>query len=126
MQRKRCYWHEKNAVLIETSTADMRLGREHFEATLKQRLENAGIACNKLSQEELYEKVEGRDQLTKFAKMVTQFIQKAKQKGLSPTEMQRKVDTYEPHDERESVFLQLASRVYKEYEQEKEVTFNCF
>ena len=119
MQRKRRYWREKNIVLIETSTADMRLGRTHFEAILKQRLEDAGITCHKLPQEELYEKVE-HDHLTKFAEMLTQFIQRAKKKRLSPTKMQREIDAYEPRDERESIFLQLASRVYKEYEQEKE------
>ncbi|MGA9347914.1 MAG: UvrD-helicase domain-containing protein [Anaerolineae bacterium] len=119
MQRKRRYWREKNVVLIETSRADMQLGREHFEAILKQKLENAGIICSKLPQEELYEKVE-HDHLSRFAKMVTQFIQNAKKKGLSPTQMQREIDAYQPRDERESVFLQLATRVYKEYEQEKE------
>ncbi len=120
MQGKRDYWRKKDdVVLIETSTADMRLGREHFEAILKQKLENAGITCHKLHQEELYEKVE-HDHLTKFAEMITQFIQNAKKKGLSPIQMQREIDTYEPRDERESVFLQLATRVYKEYEQEKE------
>ena len=119
MQRKRRYWREKEVVLIETSTADMRLGREHFEAVLKQRLEDAGITCHKLPQQELYKKVE-HDHLTKFTEMVTQFIQRAKKKGFSPTQMQREIDAYEPRDERESVFLQLATRVYKEYEQEKE------
>ena len=119
MQRKRRYWREKDVVLIETSTVDKRPGREHFEAVLKQRLENVGITCNKLPQEQLYEKVQ-RDHLIRFAKMITQFIQNAKKKGFSPTQMQSKIHAYEPRDERESTFLQLAARVYKEYEQEKE------
>jgi DNA helicase-4 len=119
IQEKRRYWREKDVVLIETSIVDKRLGREHFEAILEQRLEDAGITCHKLPQEELYEKVE-YDHLTKFAEMVTQFIQNAKKKRLSPTQMQREIDAHEPRDERESVFLQLATRVYKEYEQEKE------
>jgi DNA helicase-4 len=119
MQRKRRYWREREEVLIETSTADMRLGREHFEAVLKQKLEDVGIACHRLSQEKLHERVR-RDHLSRFAQMITQFIQRAKKKRLSPAQMQRALATYEPRDEREAVFLQLATRVYKAYEQQKE------
>ncbi len=120
MRRKRDYWRKKDdVVLIETSIVDKRPGREHFEAVLKQRLENVGIICNKLPQKQLHEKVQ-RDHLIRFAKMITQFIQNAKKKGLSPSQMQSKIHAYEPRDERESTFLQLATRVYEKYEQEKQ------
>jgi DNA helicase-4 len=119
MDRKRNYWEEKGIPLIETSVADMRAGREQFEAVFRQRLEEVGITCHKLPQEKLYDRVKPIH-LSSFAKKATQFIQRAKKKGLSPTGIEEKVAHFDPPDERTSVFLRLATRIYRDYEHRKE------
>jgi DNA helicase-4 len=118
MRRKREYWKEKGVPLVETSVRDTWEGRQQFEAILRQRLENAGIDCHRIPKEELYDKVK-EIHLNRFASLARQFIQKAKQAGLSPSDTQKTVDEYDTSDERTSVFLNLAIRIYRDYEQKK-------
>jgi len=53
MQEKRRFWKERQAVLIETSTKDLRAGRDAFEHKLRQLIETAGIPCRKLPNKDL-------------------------------------------------------------------------
>jgi DNA helicase-4 len=118
MRWKREHWKNKGVPLVETSVKDAREGRQHFEAILRRRLEDVGIDCHRIPQEELYDKVKDIH-LSRFANLARQFIQKAKKTGLSPGDTQKRIDEYNLSDERTSVFLRLAARIYRDYEQQK-------
>jgi DNA helicase IV len=117
MQAKRAFWEEKSAVLVETSILDLRNGREAFEAILEERLAVAGIHKPMLTAAELLQKVRERDYtITRIAGLFTQFIQRAKKQILKPEDIQNLLMSYQTNDEREAEFLNLAIRVYMEYE----------
>jgi len=117
MQAKRSFWNEKAVVLIETSIRDLWNGREAFEAILNSRLAKAGINKPKLTSAELFHKLRDKDYtITRLSELFTQFIQRAKKKALKAHEVQKLMQNYQPKDEREAVFLDLACRVYIEYE----------
>jgi len=117
MVEKRSYWREKNIPLIEFSVADLRSGREAFEALIKTQLEEAGVACEKLPQKELEKRVV-RNQIDRLTSLFVQFIQKAKKRMWDTVEVQQRLLNYAPADEREHIFLQLASRIYADYQAE--------
>lgn len=118
MLAKRSFLKEKSAFLIETSVRDLRGGREAFEAIIEKRLAEKGILRLKLSKLELLQKIKDRDYtLTHMAELFGQFIQKAKKQMLTAAEMQILSLSYRPKEEREAVFIDLACRVYLEYEQ---------
>jgi DNA helicase-4 len=118
IQAKRKFWEEKSAVLIETSIRDLENGRETFEAILESRLAEAGINRPKMTSAELIKKVQGKDYtITRLSELFAQFIQRAKKKMLKASDVQTLMESYHPVNERESVFLDLACRIYMEYEQ---------
>lgn len=129
MNRKREFWAEKGVLLIETWDRDVRRGRGNFEKLLEKRLKSAGIYKEKLPEHVIIERLKENDiKTTRMAKLFSQFIQRAKTKMWEPAEIQRSLrfpgqecrnkgpDIYTPVDEREAVFIDLALRVYKEYE----------
>jgi DNA helicase IV len=117
MQAKRAHWKEEGVTLIETSIRDLRGGREAFEQILGDRLALTGIQNTKLFTAELFNRVKEHDaNITKMANLFVQFIQKAKKQMLKAKDVQNLLRTYQPDDEREAVFIDLACRVYLEYE----------
>lgn len=119
MVEKRSYWQEKNIPLIEFSVADLHSGREAFETIIKTRLEETGVVCEKLPQKELEKRVV-RNQIDRLTTLLVQFIQKAKKRMWNTAEVQERLLAYAPADERERIFLQLASRIYADYQAELE------
>jgi DNA helicase-4 len=118
MQAKRAFWKEKSVVLIETSIQDLRKGREAFEEILKRKLAKAGIDKPKLTSIELIHKIRDKDYtITRLSELFTQFVQRAKKQALKAQDVQKLLHSYQPKDYREEVFLDLACRVYVEYEQ---------
>lgn len=118
MQAKRAFWKEKSVILIETSIRDLRNGREAFEAILKSKLTRAGIKKPKLSSTELLHKIRAKDHtIMRLSELFTQFIQRAKKQAFKTHDVQKQIQNYQPKDDREAVFLDLACRVYMEYEQ---------
>lgn len=118
MQKKRAFWKEKSIILIEVSIQDLRKGREAFEEILKKKLTKAGIYKPKLASADLIHKVRDNTySITHISELFTQFIQRAKKQVLKAQEIQKRLQSYQPKDEREKIFLDLASRVYLEYEQ---------
>lgn len=117
IREKRAYWQDKNIPLIELSVSDLHGDRERFELILKSRLQEAGIVCKKMSQEECEKKLE-RQQSDRLTRLFSQFIQKAKKRIWPAEEVRNKISSYQTEDERTAVFLDLACRVYLEYEAE--------
>jgi len=117
IQSKRKYCQTNEIKLIEFSIADLKHGREEFEKIISRKLRSNGITFEKLSHDELIKKVKENDRIiTRITNLFTQFIQKAKKKMWSGSEVQRRLKTYSPAEEIEEIFLDLAVRVYLEYE----------
>ena len=112
---KRSFWKEREEYLFETSVADLRSGREEFEKILKRRLSREGIPCNRLTDSEIFQKVIDFHR-TRITQLFVQFIQKAKKQFLSPEDIAEKIQNIRSEDTRTGVFLDLASKVYENYQ----------
>lgn len=124
MNIKRKYWQiwnetnpDRPVVFLETSIRDTRLGREHFEHILREKLASINVNVNPLPFQEVVDKVV-RKKTAKFAKMCLQHINKAKQACLSPEELDQKIKTYSFSCHKERVFVQLANRMFYRYRDE--------
>lgn len=114
MQEKREFWRDKKDVFfLETSVRDLRDGREAFEEILRQRLEKAGIRCEKLPEEELHKKVQ-KIHLTRMTELFLHFIQQAKKHCMRPEDIKGKAKDIK--DQRTRTFWELAYEVFKAYE----------
>lgn len=117
--RKRMFWANKNITLLETHCGELAGGRESFEAALKQRLEDTGIRCRRLPDEEIIRRVfENNFQISRMAEQFLQFIQRAKKRCLSVDGVAELIADRPLQDQRLTLFYQLALRVYREYESE--------
>ncbi len=131
MQRKRYFWNDKKNIdnsysFIETSIADLKYGRDEFEKRLSERLTDAGIVLQKLSEEAIFEKIT-TIHITKLTEMFMSYIQKAKKNRLTPEVMQSKIDNIitasressksegKEWRTREIIFITMANYIYKEY-----------
>jgi DNA helicase-4 len=120
MQEKREFWRgEKDVIFLETSVRDLQGGREAFEEILYQKLTKAGLRCQKLPPEELYEKVRNIH-LTRMTELFLHFIQQAKKRRLKPEDIKEKAKSIE--DPRTRAFWELAYKVYSAYKEELDRT----
>jgi DNA helicase-4 len=126
IDEKRDYWSrynemhpDKPVLLLESSEAERRKGREAFEAYLADLLTEAGIPLNPLSEAELYQRVV-IDRIARFSKMCLGYIQKAKMQRLEPGEMAKKIADSQGIGLRKSSFLRVANNIYRRYEKELE------
>jgi DNA helicase-4 len=116
MYSKRAFWKEKDISLTETSIQDLCNGREAFELVFEQKLKSIGIEKAKLPHSTLIQKVKDH-KITHMSGLFTQFIQRAKKLALTPVDVQKLIRNYKSSNERESIFLDLACRIFFKYEQ---------
>ncbi len=118
-QEKIDYWKERNIPLIQTSQDDLLSGREHFEAILRDKLKEEGIVCKEFLTEDDIKRVQNRvikSQKDRMVRLFTQFIQKAKKQSLHSRDVYNLISAYKTDDIREETFLELANKVYQEFE----------
>jgi DNA helicase-4 len=113
---KRKYWSRKtNWRFLEYSIKDLRdKGRETFLSRLKQDLENAGVECKRLSEEEIWYRIKDRA-IDRFTNLVVNFVQRCRKQSLSPQELARKIVHHKCTSDVEQHFLNLAQEFYKSY-----------
>lgn len=112
-ERKRAYWSEqKDWELIEFSPGDISTGS--FRDVLEEHLEDRGIPCVRVSEEEIWRKVRGRA-VDRFTTSVVGFIGGCRRRALSPAELRAMIDTYSPLSPVEGMFLEIAHRLYTKY-----------
>jgi DNA helicase IV len=124
MEGKRAFWEEYNrknpadpVLLIETSIVDLAKGRNHFEHILRSKLSAHGIKLLKLSDEELYKRLE-MVHLVRLTIMFTQYIQKARKQRLSPGELKKRIDKIDRTNDRVCIFAVMANAIYRKYLEE--------
>ena len=114
---KRAYWDaKKDWTLIEFSPSNIvsEGGVNSFLTLLKERLEDQGIPCVRLSEDEVWHRVRDRA-IDRFTTASVGFIGRCRKQSLSPSELQRLIDSYSPLSPVEEMFLKLAHRLYVAY-----------
>lgn len=120
--QKRDYWQNNNSWnLLEFFPKDLRQGEKYFCSLLKQSLENKGIVCNRLSEEEIWQRIKDNT-INRFTKIVVQFIQRCRKLSLSPAELVNKINCYETISDVEQHFLKVAIKFYQSYLEYLETT----
>ena len=114
--QKRCYWRNKpNWELIEFCASDLgRNGEEVFRDLLKGKLEDHGIQCNRLSEEQIWKQIKPRS-IDRLTTVVTGFIQHCRNLALTPDELTEQISNHECVSEIEEQFLSLAQPLYTGY-----------
>jgi DNA helicase IV len=114
---KRNFWKEHEKALIETHSGMLSKGRVEFEKRLKSILERSGIACHRMTEQEIVTKVFESDfTISRMAGLFVQFIQRAKKRGWSAETVGQKIQEKPDRQPRSRIFHELALRAYREYE----------
>ena len=114
--QKREYWANRpNWELIALSPRPLKdQGAEVFCELLKDKLENLGIQCNRLSEETIWSRIKDRS-IDRFTTVVKGFIQRCRKLSLTSEELRKIIYKHECVSKIEEQFLNLAHRFYKSY-----------
>ena len=113
---KRKYWlQKKDWQLIEFSPQDITAyGTEMFRDQLKASLEEAGISCNRLSEDEIWHRVRERA-IDRFTSATVGFIGRCRKRSLPPKELAQMVESYTSLSSVEDMFLEIVQTIYQAY-----------
>ena len=115
IKRKRTYWEQKeNCTLQELYPEDVAEGEEHVASVLRDALLSYGMPFNRLSEDEIWERIKGRA-IDSFTKTVVSFIGRCRKKELSVSELRKLIIDYDPQDPIERQFHKISFSIYKEY-----------
>ncbi len=113
---KRMYWQNySNWRLLEFSPKHLKNEAvEGFCALLKQSFEDCGITCNRLSEEEIWNRIKDRA-IDRFTKLVVGFTQRCRKLSLTPEKLVEIIDNHKFASDSEQRFLELAENFYQSY-----------
>ena len=116
-EEKRNYWRNKpNWRLLEFVPDNLTSnGVESFRSLLKQKLEACKIPCNRLSEEEIWDRIKDHRAIDRFTKVTTGFIKYCRKLALTSEELSNRVNNHDCVSEVEQSFLDLAQMFYKSY-----------
>ena len=122
-EEKRDYWRNRHGwELIEFFAYDLGSnGVEGFCDLLKDELEAHEIPCNRLSEEQIWNKIKPRS-IDRFTTIAMGFIQRCRKLALSPDQLSEKVSNHECISGVEERFLNLATPLYAAYLQQLQST----
>ncbi|MEQ9372461.1 MAG: UvrD-helicase domain-containing protein [Coleofasciculus chthonoplastes F3-SA18-01] len=114
--KKRIYWqNHPNWRLVEFSPSDLKnQGRQGFHALLKRSLEDLGITCNRLSEEEIWHRIKNRA-IDRFTKAVVGFIQRCRKLSFTSERLTKIIELCHYTSDVERRFLELAQIFYQSY-----------
>ncbi len=133
-ERKRCviiqhlglesgveYQQRHNWEVIELPEYFLAKGPENFKEILKKALEENGIKCVKLSEEEIWLRIRKRA-IDRFTKATKNFVNRSRQLSWTPVDLEKRISKYLKlgKDDSESSlvekqFLQIVQRIYLDY-----------
>lgn len=113
---KRNYWKDRTEwTLLEFSPEDIaRNGVASFLDLLKISLVSQGVACTRLSEDEIWNRICDRA-IDKFTKATEGFIGRCRKQSLSHRDLQDRIKSYSPVSQVEAMFLDVAQRLYGAY-----------
>lgn len=115
--KKRRHWKEKEPdwTLIEFTPSDIKTrGDDGFKQHLKRCLEEHGLECRKLSEDEIWLKIQDRA-IDRFTKTAVNFVGRCRKLSLSPEDLQNRIDAHSPLSQVEAMFLKLLVTLYAAY-----------
>lgn len=113
---KREYWGKKTGWdLLEFTPIDISSnGKSAFLDIFKSKLVAHGISCNRLTEDEIWNKVHHRA-IDRFTNALRGFIGRCRKQSISPAELKYKINSYEPVSLVEARFLNVAHLLYAAY-----------
>ena len=118
---KREFWENYNTnkpmdpvLLVETSISDMMKGRIYFENKLKDKLIQLGITIIKLSDEELFDKLE-KIHIARITQLFKSFIGSATKRRFNPDDIDRKIKEFSSSNRQANGFYELSANIYRRY-----------
>lgn len=115
MVEKRQYWEKKaDYELIELTPTDFAGGTEAFESKLKHQLQNIGVECSRLTDEEVWIKIKPRA-IKRFSSAMSGFVGRCRKAWILPDNLSQMVSIHNPQVEVEGIFLELAVILYGDY-----------
>jgi DNA helicase-4 len=114
--QKRTFWAQRQewTYLAFTPAHILQEGVENFTTHLIARLRNSGVACNRLTDEEIWERIHDRA-VDGFTKAMRQFIGRARKRNFSPQQINAMVQSHHTETRAEAFFLQIGISVYQGY-----------
>jgi len=113
--QKRKYWNTKpNWQLIEFFPSDLAHGKEIFRDRLKHTLERHGIKCERLSENEIWNRIKDRA-VDRFTSVVDNFIRRCRKQWLTPNELAALIARHPSANTVEQRFLDLVQVFYESY-----------
>ncbi|MGH8545903.1 MAG: UvrD-helicase domain-containing protein, partial [Gammaproteobacteria bacterium] len=115
-QQKRDFWADREGwTLLEFSPTDITTrGAEDFAALLLKRLDALGVKGQRLSDEQVWERIEQRA-IDKFTVAMRSFVSRCRKRNLSVDQLRHDIDRHGPITEAERLFLQAGASVYSGY-----------
>ena len=113
---KREYWAEKKSwSMIEFAPHDITAaGVEVFLKRVKSSLEQLGVRCVRLSEDEIWHRIRGRA-IDRFTAAVVGFIGRCRKLSWSPLDLQVHIDSHVVSSPVEKMFLEVAQILYLAY-----------
>ena len=113
--KKREFWRRKQGwTLIELTPRDIAGGGGEDLAGLLQALAQLGLKSHRLSDEEIWQRIERRA-IDKFSGAVTSFVRRCRARALGLSDLEHLVAGHCPLTEAEGQFLEVACSVYGGY-----------
>ena len=117
IEKKRAYWSKsKEYKLLEIYPNNLTNSDNKFETFLNSELSHLGISLKKLSDEELWEKIQHRA-VDQFSRLCSLFINRIRQNSYSPEDFQNLVKKHEFAFPYEEDFLKLIASIFEGYSQ---------
>jgi DNA helicase-4 len=122
-EQKRDYWASRTNdwAFIELSPKHFARGPDGFARELRSLLQEQGVACSRLSEDEIWARARERA-IDRFTKAVTQFIGRCRKGWILPEDLCNLLVNHEALCEIETWFLHLAGELYQVYLERLEET----
>lgn len=114
-EEKRKYWQKNDSwKLLEIAPRNVSVGREQFFSFFKQLLDNNGVNCTHLSEDEIWNRIKGRA-IDNFTKTATSFIQRCRKLSLTPVQLDNLIHSRNDLSSVEKQFLEITQYLYSSY-----------
>ncbi len=112
---KRDYWAQKeNWVLLEFVPSDIPNDVATFRERLKASLEELGIPCNRLSEDEIWHRVRDRA-IDRFTNACVNFVGRCRKRWLSSGELDTLIENHTALSNVEDMFLRIVGTLHEAY-----------
>ncbi|MCX2976367.1 UvrD-helicase domain-containing protein [Candidatus Marimicrobium litorale] len=114
-ERKREYWKQTRSwELLEVIPSDVSVGRDHFFTIFKLMLEENGVSCSPLTEEQIWNKIKERA-IDRFTTTAVGFIQRCRKLSLTRSQLTDLIDSHHDLSALEEQFLEIAAPLYSGY-----------